>query len=55
VEWTIEYYSEKVQQDIMTMPSGLQARYIHLSKRIMVYGPNLKEPHTKVLGGGSLS
>jgi phage-related protein len=50
--WKIEYYSEKVQQDIMRLPEGLQARYIHLTGRMLVYGPNLREPHTKAMGNG---
>ena len=50
--WTIEFYSETIQQDIMDLPKGLQARYIHMAKRMTVYGPNLKEPHTKALRDG---
>jgi len=50
--WGIKYYSEKVQQDIMRLPEGLQARYIHLTSRMLVYGPNLREPHTKAMGNG---
>jgi phage-related protein len=50
--WTIEYYSEKVQQDIMRLPEGLQARYLHLTRRMLIYGPNLREPHTKAMGNG---
>lgn len=52
MSWKIEYYSEKVQQDIMRLPEGLQARYIHLTSRMLVYGPNLREPHTKAMGNG---
>lgn len=36
----------------MAFPKGIQARYIHLAKRMMEYGPNLKEPHTKAIGNG---
>lgn len=35
----------------MAFPAGIQARYIHLAKRMTERGPNLKEPHTKALGG----
>jgi phage-related protein len=48
--WKVEYYSDKIQQDIMNLPEGLQARYIHLTKRMLIYGPNLREPHTKAMG-----
>jgi len=50
--WKIEYYSKKVQQDIMRLPEGLQARYVHLTSRMLAYGPNLREPHTKAMGHG---
>ncbi len=50
--WTIEYYSPKIQWDIETLPKGLQARYIHLTRRMQEYGPHLREPHTKALGDG---
>ncbi len=36
----------------MLLPEGLQARYIHLTSRMPVYGPNLREPHTKAMGNG---
>ena len=52
MSWTIEYYSGKVQEDIYSLPESLQARYIHLSERMLVYGANLKEPHTKALEDG---
>jgi len=36
----------------MTLPKGIQARYIHLTALMTEHGPNLKEPHTKALGDG---
>ena len=54
--WTIEFYSEKVEQFIFDdLPDGLLARYVHLSRRMVALGPNLKEPHTKSLGDGLFS
>jgi phage-related protein len=50
--WTITYYSEKVQQEIMSLPHGIQARYIHCTKRMLVHGPNLGMPHSKAMGDG---
>src|SRR5258708_6629221 len=34
-EWEIGYYSDDVQQAILTFPPGLQARYIHLTERML--------------------
>ncbi len=52
MDWTIEYYSEAVQQEIMSLPAGIQARYIHYTKRMLIHGPNLGIPHTNAMGDG---
>lgn len=52
MRYTIHYYSEAVQADIMALPDTLQARYISLADRMEANGPNLGEPHTKPFGGG---
>jgi phage-related protein len=50
VDYTITYYSEAVQADILNLPDTLAARYIVLTRRIVALGPNLGEPHTKAFG-----
>jgi len=35
MEWKITYYSELLQKEIMALPIGIQARYIHLTKRML--------------------
>lgn len=52
MRWEILYYSEAVQQDLLNLPAGIQARYIHLTDRMVVYGPNLGMPHTKAIDNG---
>jgi phage-related protein len=52
MKWEILYYNEALQEEISTLPAGIQARYIHLSKRMLIYGPNLGMPHTKPLKNG---
>lgn len=52
--YTIEYYSEAVQAEVMALPATLAARYVVLSRRMVVSGPHLGEPHTKALGDGLL-
>src|SRR5262245_19456612 len=52
MEWEIVYYSEDLQQAIMSFPDGIQARYIHLTQRILTFGPNLGMPHSRAMGGG---
>lgn len=52
MKWEITYYSEKVQQDVLSFPAGIQARYIHLTSIMRAHGPDIGEPHTKALGQG---
>ncbi|SMC86012.1 Phage derived protein Gp49-like [Polynucleobacter kasalickyi] len=50
--YSIIYYSQEVQEDILSLPITLQARYIVLTDRMLEYGPNLGLPHTDAFGGG---
>jgi len=52
VSYSIIYFSEQVQEAILTLPATLQARYIGLTDRMVEHGPNLGLPHTDALGGG---
>jgi phage-related protein len=52
MSWTITYYSESVQAEILDLPAGLLARYLRYSDRMEVYGPDLGMPHTRAMGGG---
>lgn len=46
MDYSIEYFSEAVQEEILSPPDTLAARYIVLTRRMVVLGPNLGEPHT---------
>ncbi len=50
--WQISYFSEKLQQEILSWPAGLQGRYIRLTDMMLSYGPDLGMPHTRALGEG---
>lgn len=50
--WTIEYYSDAVQQELFGLPDSLKAQYIRLSDTMMEYGANLGKGHTKPLRDG---
>ncbi len=52
MEWEIVYYSDVVQEGIQAFPAGIQARYIHLTERMLKYGTNLGMPHTKPVKEG---
>ncbi len=50
--YSIVYYSQDVQEDIMNLPITLRARYVGLTERMIEYDPNLGLPHTDAFGGG---
>ena len=50
--YVIEYYSEQVQQLVLSLPEALLARYFALLDRMEQAGSNLGEPHTKAFGDG---
>lgn len=52
MDYTISYFSEAVQTDILNLPDTLAARYIVLTRRMVSLGPNLGAPHTKAFGEG---
>ena len=52
MNYTIIYYNEVVESDILTLPKTLQARFFSLTDRMEIYGSNLGEPHTKAFGNG---
>ena len=52
MRWKITYYSDNLQEDILNLPKGIQARFLLLADRMELYGPNLGMPHTKALKGG---
>ena len=50
MDYTIAYYSDAVQHQILDLPDTLAARYIVLTRRMIALGLNLGEPHTKAFG-----
>ncbi len=50
--WEIIYYNDALQKEIKALPAGIQARYIHLTERMCIYGANLGMPHTKAMKDG---
>jgi phage-related protein len=52
MEWEIAYYDENLQDTVLAFPAGIQARYIHLTERMLAFGPDLGMPHTRAMGKG---
>jgi phage-related protein len=52
MNWTITYFSESVQNEILAMPTGFLARFLKYTDRMELYGPDLGMPHTRSMGEG---
>jgi phage-related protein len=52
MDYTIEYYSEEVEEQIFALPDTLAARYIVLTRRMTAVGSNLGPPHTDSFDDG---
>ena len=52
MNWTITYYSESFQNEILDLPAGFLARFLRYADRMELYGPDLGMPHTRAMGEG---
>lgn len=52
MNYSIDFYNTDVENDILALPPTLLARYFSLADRMIVFGANLGEPHTKAFGDG---
>ncbi len=52
MNYTITYYNERGKQQVMALPAGILADYIHLTDLIQNHGANLHMPHSRAMGGG---
>jgi len=52
MDWCIEYYNTKLEEDILKLPPTLLARYLHLTDLMLEFGSNLGMPHTKCVANG---
>lgn len=52
VAWTVSFYSDRLEADILALPAGLVARFIRYAERMEEFGPDLGMPHTRAMGEG---
>ncbi len=50
--WSIEYYNHEPGEEILSLPTGLLARYLRLADLMLEFGSNLGMPHTRSVGEG---
>lgn len=52
MDWTVTFYSDRVEAEILALPAGFLARFIRYAEKMESYGPDLGMPHTKAMGDG---
>jgi phage-related protein len=52
MNYTISYYNERIRQQVMSLPPGILADYIHLTDLIQNHGADLRMPHSRAMGDG---
>ena len=52
MEFTLEFYSNSVQDEILGWPDGIQASFTRIAEQITEHGPNLGMPYIRPFGDG---
>ena len=50
--WSLTFFSDRVEAEILALPPGFVARFIRYAERMEIFGPDLGMPHTRAMGGG---
>jgi len=50
--YIVEYFHLRLRLEIESWPAGILADYARLVELLMEFGPNLRMPHSRALGGG---
>jgi phage-related protein len=50
--YSVEYFNERVLAEIEGWPVGVLADYARRVELLMEFGPDLRMPHSRALGGG---
>ena len=46
------FFRGRLESEILAMPAGFVARFLHYAERMETYGPDLGMPHTRAMGEG---
>ncbi len=52
MNYIIEYFHSRVKDEIETWPVGILADFTLIVDLLMDFGPNLRMPHSRAMGGG---
>ncbi len=52
MNYSIEYFHARVKANIEAWPVGMLADFARIAELLMEFGPNLRMPHSRAMGGG---
>jgi len=52
LSYSITYFHSRVKAEIESWPDGILADYARIVELLMEFGPNLRMPHSRAMGGG---
>jgi hypothetical protein len=52
INYRIEYFHPRVKAEIENWPDGILADFARVLELLMEFGPNLRMPHSRAMGGG---
>src|SRR5664280_1414549 len=52
MSYSIVYFHSRVKAEIENWPDGILADYTRMVELLMEFGPNLRMPHSRAMGGG---
>lgn len=52
MKWKITFYSDKIENQTLSFPSGILANFLHIVEMIEELGPNLGKPYVGTIGSG---
>ena len=52
MNWSVTFYSQKLEEELLRLPAGAVARFLRYAERMEIYGPDLGMPHTRAMGDG---
>jgi len=52
MSYSIAYFHSRVKVEIESWPDGILADYARIMELLIEFGPNLRMPHSRAMGGG---
>jgi phage-related protein len=52
MSWRITFYSKRVKLEVLALPKGILASFLHIAELIEEFGPKIGMPFTRSIGSG---